>query len=37
MTSSAMPPVSPVPEPQAAAAAAPATGPVGTLLTETAK
>ncbi|SEP24365.1 L-glutamate ABC transporter ATP-binding protein /L-aspartate ABC transporter ATP-binding protein [Methylobacterium sp. ap11] len=34
MTSSAMPPVSPVPEPQAAAAAAPATGPVGTLLTE---
>jgi glutamate/aspartate transport system ATP-binding protein len=34
MTSSAMPPVSPVPEPQAAVDAAPGTGPVGTLLTE---
>ncbi len=34
MTSSAMPPVSPVSEPQAAADAAPGTGPVGTLLTE---
>ncbi|GJD62990.1 Glutamine transport ATP-binding protein GlnQ [Methylobacterium frigidaeris] len=34
MTSSAMPPVSPVPEPQATSAAAPASGPVGTLLTD---
>ena len=33
MTSSAMPPVSPVSEPQAASGAAPGTGPVGTLLT----
>ena len=34
MTSSAMPPVSPVPEPQATSAAVPASGPVGTLLTD---